>query len=541
MTKSVVKQAAAAVDCAKRHVSRDVPFIRNVKIRTVIGLVLLVLSIAISTKFHGGDQFVIMALIAAFAWLPAVMLTEKYIHKYPQRYFTYLIASHLKSAIVMAFFIWVLGMVADLVAASQDILWTGYIIFVLSDALASVPYRRDIPGGRYFAKDAPHSKAGVKENRSGNSDTADAVTLLIDTQAIIKKIHPDLDSAFVEFIGKNLSGHQGGATDVLVLDDIANSEDQPGPAPVGLLVGSLRLNDVRRLNRFLMFCAQRIAMGGYIALRYMPLENVTEKMRQCYAGPVYWAVFISHYIWYRAIPKIPLLDKLYFSPIFSWLDTIRLSIVKKRNRTLAKAEVWGRLAFCGMHVVAESKGDDELYIIAKKVAHPVQNKIPSYYPVVGLEKVGLDGEIIRLHKVRTMFPFREFLQKRIFEDNGLASTGKFANDYRLTEFGKLLRKYWLDELPQLFDWLRGDIKLVGMRATSRHFLSLYPQELYDLYIQIKPGLVPPIFNESTGGFEKIVEVEMAYLKSYWEQPFRTDVRYLIQTFTDIVFKGVRSK
>jgi lipopolysaccharide/colanic/teichoic acid biosynthesis glycosyltransferase len=161
--------------------------------------------------------------------------------------------------------------------------------------------------------------------------------------------------------------------------------------------------------------------------------------------------------------------------------------------------------------------------------------------IAALEKVGLDGEIIRTHKIRTMFPFSEFLQKRIFEDHGLAATGKFADDFRLTEYGRFLRKYWLDELPQILDWLRGDVKLVGMRATSPHFLSLYPQKLYDLYIQIKPGLIPPIFDENTNGFDQIVEVELTYLQSYWEKPIRTDIRYFMQTFTDIVFRGIRSK
>jgi lipopolysaccharide/colanic/teichoic acid biosynthesis glycosyltransferase len=194
-----------------------------------------------------------------------------------------------------------------------------------------------------------------------------------------------------------------------------------------------------------------------------------------------------------------------------------------------------------MRVIAESEGDGEVYLIAQRVAAPVQGKMPSYYPIVGLEKVGLDGEIIHTHKIRTMFPFSEFLQKRIFEDHGLAPSGKFMNDFRLTGFGKFLRKYWLDELPQIFDWLRGDVKLVGMRATSRQFLSLYPREFLDLYVQVKPGLIPPIFNESIKSFDQIVEVELTYLQRYRKKPFRTDVRYLIQTFMDIVFKGIRSR
>lgn len=235
------------------------------------------------------------------------------------------------------------------------------------------------------------------------------------------------------------------------------------------------------------------------------------------------------------------MDWIYFSRALAWLDALYLAIAKGRNRVLSKAELWGRLSYCGMQVVAESDGDGDRYIVARRTAPPVQNKRPSYYPIVALEKVGLDGNPIRMHKVRSMFPFSEFLQKRIFEDHGLSATGKFKNDFRLTEYGPFLRRYWLDEVPQIFDWLRGDVKLVGMRATSRHFLGLYPPELYDLYIQIKPGLVPPIFSEATQGFDQIVEVELTYLRRYWAHPFRTDVSYLFQTLSDIVFSGIRSK
>jgi hypothetical protein len=89
--------------------------------------------------------------------------------------------------------------------------------------------------------------------------------------------------------------------------------------------------------------------------------------------------------------------------------------------------------------------------------------------------------------------------------------------------------------------LRGDIKLAGLRATSPHYLSLYPPEFIELYIRVKPGLVPPLFNESTQGFEQVVAVEMDYLESYQKAPTHTDWRVLWATFQDIVFRGVRSK
>ena len=80
-----------------------------------------------------------------------------------------------------------------------------------------------------------------------------------------------------------------------------------------------------------------------------------------------------------------------------------------------------------------------------------------------------------------------------------------------------------------------------MRATSPHYLGLYPKELYDLYIQVKPGLIPPIFDEKTCGFEDIVRIEMGYLREYLRNPILTDIRLFYQTFYDISIRGVRSK
>jgi lipopolysaccharide/colanic/teichoic acid biosynthesis glycosyltransferase len=236
-----------------------------------------------------------------------------------------------------------------------------------------------------------------------------------------------------------------------------------------------------------------------------------------------------HFAWFRAFPKLPFVNALYFF------------ITGGKNRDLSKAEVWGRLSFCGFRVRAEEVVGGTRFVAAQRVAPPITNKRPSYYPVVRLTKVGLDGTLLSTHKVRSMYPYSEFLQKQIFEEHGLVGTGKFKNDFRLTEYGRWLRRYWIDEVPQIYDWLRGDIKLSGLRATSPHYLSLYPREFVELYIRVKPGLVPPLFNESTQGFDQVVAVEMDYLESYQTSPTLTDWRVLWATFQDIVFRGVRSK
>ena len=73
-----------------------------------------------------------------------------------------------------------------------------------------------------------------------------------------------------------------------------------------------------------------------------------------------------------------------------------------------------------------------------------------------------------------MHPYSEFIQEEVFKQNKLNDAGKLANDFRLTNWGKFLRKYWIDELPQFLNFLKGDVVLIGPRALSKHFF-LYIQ------------------------------------------------------------------
>ena len=95
-------------------------------------------------------------------------------------------------------------------------------------------------------------------------------------------------------------------------------------------------------------------------------------------------------------------------------------------------------------------------------------------------------------------------------------------------------------MPQLLDWLRGTIKLVGIRAMSQHYFSLYSKEYQDLYIEVKPGIISPIFDDKTDSFKDIQRIEKEYLVSYLKSPIKTDFKYFFLTLNHIL-KGVRSK
>ena len=62
------------------------------------------------------------------------------------------------------------------------------------------------------------------------------------------------------------------------------------------------------------------------------------------------------------------------------------------------------------------------------------------------------------------------------------------NDPRITRIGKILRKYKLDELPQLFNILKGDMSLVGHRPEVKEYVDLYSKEDKKIILSVKPGI-----------------------------------------------------
>jgi len=93
------------------------------------------------------------------------------------------------------------------------------------------------------------------------------------------------------------------------------------------------------------------------------------------------------------------------------------------------------------------------------------------------ERVGLKGVIFKIHKFRTM--------KLSSEDQGRLTIG---NDSRITKSGEFLRKYKIDELPQLIDVFIGKMSLVGPRPEVREFIEEYPLEIKDKILSIRPGI-----------------------------------------------------
>ena len=104
-----------------------------------------------------------------------------------------------------------------------------------------------------------------------------------------------------------------------------------------------------------------------------------------------------------------------------------------------------------------------------------------------------------------------------------------------------MRKYWLDEWPMFINLLKGEIKLVGVRPLSRHYYSLYNEELQKERIKYRPGLLPPFYVDMPKTLEEIEASELKYLRSCREKGvFRTDFVYFWRILWNIIVKRERS-
>ncbi|MGV8984407.1 sugar transferase [Clostridium sp.] len=142
-------------------------------------------------------------------------------------------------------------------------------------------------------------------------------------------------------------------------------------------------------------------------------------------------------------------------------------------------------------------------------------KLDSKGPVFFAQKrVGQDGRRFLMYKFRSMCPDAEVLLKKLEGDNEMSGPMfKIKEDPRITKIGKFIRKTSLDELPQLFNILKGEMSLVGPRPSLpkevAQFTSFQKQRLV-----AKPGLTCywQVEGRSDVSFEEWMEMDVEYLK-----------------------------
>ncbi|MCF8233167.1 MAG: sugar transferase, partial [Bacteroidales bacterium] len=160
--------------------------------------------------------------------------------------------------------------------------------------------------------------------------------------------------------------------------------------------------------------------------------------------------------------------------------------------------------------------------------------------LIKLRRYGKNGKKIGVYKMRTMHAYSEYLQEYVYNLNNLAEGGKFKDDFRVTTLGKIMRKFWIDELPMFINLAKGDMKLVGVRPLSRHYYGLLCEELQEKRKKHKPGLIPPFYVDLPKTMDEIQNSELKYLEAHEKAPLRTDWVYFWKAMYNILVKKARS-
>ncbi len=157
-------------------------------------------------------------------------------------------------------------------------------------------------------------------------------------------------------------------------------------------------------------------------------------------------------------------------------------------------------------------------------------KLTGHSPFFFQDRVGKDGRIFKLWKLRTMVPdadarLRAYLQSDANVRQEWETFQKLARDPRITEFGQFLRKSSLDELPQLWNVLVGDMSLVGPRPMMVDQQDLYPGSAY---YALRPGLTGTwqISERNHSTFAQRAEFDAEYERSL---TFIRDLKILLAT------------
>ena len=373
-------------------------------------------------------------------------------------------------------------------------------------------YRK--PSEYDLVKEVVGNSANITERTEVNPDIA---------LAIEREVGSEIALAILRMTCSNFTDHTAvlSTTTIFNITSLAKQK-------YDYLINLHKINDIKKLDNFLDAVNRKLEMDGYFFCCVETKDQRKHRILNKYPPLLNYIYYVFDFIVKRILPKLKFTRGLYFL------------LTRGDNMVLSRAEALGRLSRAGFRIKQESFIGNLLCIETQKVKEPCPPSENAYGPMIALARVGKDGNMIKVYKLRTMHPYSEFIQDYVYSLHDLADGGKFKNDFRITSWGAICRKIWLDELPMLMNYFRGDMKFVGVRPLSRHYFELYREDVRARRIKYKPGLIPPFYADMPADLDAIQSSEMKYLDSYDRHPFITDFRYFWKSVWNILFRKARS-
>lgn len=150
------------------------------------------------------------------------------------------------------------------------------------------------------------------------------------------------------------------------------------------------------------------------------------------------------------------------------------------------------------------------------------------------ERIGKNGEKIKIYKFRTMIINAQELINNFSEEEKKEYEEKFKllNEYRTTKFGKNLRRTSIDELPQLFNVLKGEMSLIGPRPVVEKEIAKYKENKQKL-LSVKPGITGywAANGRSKTTYDERIKMELYYVDNYC---FKLDIKIILKTVVSVL-------
>jgi len=292
----------------------------------------------------------------------------------------------------------------------------------------------------------------------------------------------------------------------------------PGKAIIDLL----QVNFLKDINVHFDAVNNALPIGG---IYFGRVETYAERKQRLFDK---FPALLVHVFWFfdfwihRVMPKLAFTRKLY------------KFISRDNYKSLSKAEVLGRLCYTGFDIVDYATIDNLFYFAVQKAKPAKYDAAKLYGVLLRMNRIGQHKKRIIIYKIRTMHPYSEYLQHYVVKMHGYNEKGKPNNDFRLTSWGKVIRKFHLDELPQLYNLLRGDLAIIGVRPLTEFGFNALPKDLRRKRTKVKPGCIPPNVALKLTGFEGVVEAERTYLKSIAKHRFLTNFKYFWMAIYNLI-------
>lgn len=154
---------------------------------------------------------------------------------------------------------------------------------------------------------------------------------------------------------------------------------------------------------------------------------------------------------------------------------------------------------------------------------------PGASPIYTQYRVGKNGRVFKFYKLRSMVPGADQMLDSLLDQNEMEGPAfKISNDPRITRVGRVIRKTCIDELPQLWNILKGDMSFVGPRPPLPREVEQY-NDFQRNRLSVVPGLtcywqIQPNRNNLT--FDKWLELDLKYIE---ERNVKTDLMIIFKT------------